>query len=273
MFTSPPPQFRCPSKIISLVPSITELLWHLGLERETIGITKFCVHPRQWLHEKKRIGGTKNLHVDEIISLQPHLVIASREENVKEQVESIAKHVPVFLTDVVTLEDAYQMISDVGQLTGKHKRAEELVINIKDAFLGNRIPTNDPSIPTSNHLVQATRMAPPTIYLIWKDPFMTIGGDTFISNMMRAAGFENVYAVSNRYPEVSIEELANSRAELMFLSSEPYPFKEKHIQELAPHLPGKTIVVVDGEMFSWYGSRMLEAPGYFRSLRELLAKG
>ncbi|RYG26759.1 MAG: hypothetical protein EOO01_41885, partial [Chitinophagaceae bacterium] len=202
LFSSPPGGFVPAKKIISLVPSITELLSDLGLAQEVIGITKFCVHPPEWQSEKKRIGGTKNLHVEEIISIQPDLVIASREENVREQVEAIAAHGPVFLTDVVTIPDALKMITDIGKITGTHKRANELAESISCLFLYTSANPANQTNPTT--------LTIPTIYLIWKDPYMTVGGDTFISNMMQAAGFTNVYTQQDRYPEISIDELKKS---------------------------------------------------------------
>lgn len=260
LFLSPPPGFVPAKKIISLVPSITELLSDLGLAQEVIGITKFCVHPRQWLHEKVRIGGTKNIHVEEIIALSPDLVIANREENMQSQVEAIANEIPVFLTDVTTIKDALQMIAEIGALTGKDKRAHEMVNQVASQLSTRPTHPTNPTIPTT-----------PTIYLIWKDPYMSVGGDTFISHMMQAAGFQNVLAGKKRYPQISINEINSSGAEVIMLSSEPYPFKQKHVNELSSLLPGKKIILVDGEMFSWYGSRMLYAAKYFSDLRKELA--
>ena len=256
LFTIPPTSFPPAKKIVSLVPSITELLYALGLDKEMAGITKFCVHPPAWLPEKKRIGGTKNLHVEEIISLQPDLVIASREENVREQVEAIAVHSPVFLTDVITISDAFEMIENVGQLTGTHDRAKELAERIKRSFC---------LIQHSTSNIQTFSI--PVIYLIWKDPYMSVGGDTFISHMMQAAGFLNVLAGRTRYPEISVEEMRESNAKVIMLSSEPYPFKNSHVKELCDQLSNMKIIIVDGEMFSWYGSRMLYAADYFHALR------
>ncbi len=246
-----------PKRIISLVPSQTELLYSLGLEEETIAITKFCIHPKNWFKEKTRIGGTKNVQIDKIKALKPDLIIANKEENVKEQVEMLAKDHPVWVTDVNDLTDAYQMISDIGILTNKKTTAEALVQQIKIEF--DALFKGSPATKTIS-----------VIYLIWKDPYMTIGGDTFISAMMEAAGLINVFNNQKRYPEITIEQLAASDCQLVLLSSEPYPFKQKHIEELEKQMPGKKIILADGEMFSWYGSRLLLAAPYLKQLRNAI---
>jgi len=243
-----------PNRIVSLVPSQTELLHYLGLEKETIGITKFCVHPDTWFKTKTRVGGTKSIRSNIIHDLQPDLIIANKEENVKEQVELLALDHPVWLTDVNTLEDALNMIKDIGQLTAKEKEADLLIKKINTDFL----------LLASKH--QTTNYKPRTAYLIWRNPYMTIGGDTFIHDMLKKCGFENVFANRKRYTEINIEDLQVANCQLLLLSSEPYPFKQKHIDELSAQLPGCKIILADGEMFSWYGSRLLKAPGYFKKL-------
>ena len=253
ILTSPDQLIYKPSRIISLVPSQTELLHWLGLENETIAITKFCVHPEAWFRNKERIGGTKAINIERIKALQPDLVIANKEENVKEQVEMLAEHFPVWVTDVNNLADAYGMIRDIGLLTGMENAALELVDAIKIKF-------------DSIFQTVSINKGIPTAYLIWKDPYMTIGGDTFISNMLETAGFINVFRNQERYPEITVAQLRTINCKLVFLSSEPYPFQQKHMEELQQELPGTKIVLVDGEMFSWYGSRLLEAPDYFIKL-------
>jgi ABC-type Fe3+-hydroxamate transport system substrate-binding protein len=243
---------QTPARIISLVPSQTELLYDLDLRDEVVGITKFCVHPAEWFRSKTRIGGTKQLHIDKIHQLKPDLIIANKEENVKDQVEELALHYPVWISDVNDLTGVYEMIRQVGAMTGKSNKAGLIVNNIKDSFTA--LTTND-SRPT-------------TIYLIWRDPYMTVGGDTFIHAMMDIAGFENVYGDHTRYPEIAIEDIRAKNPKLLLLSSEPFPFKQKHIEELQLHLPNTLIILVDGEMFSWYGSRLLKAATYFKDLNK-----
>jgi ABC-type Fe3+-hydroxamate transport system substrate-binding protein len=239
-----------PQRIISLVPSQTELLSALGLENETIGITKFCIHPANWFNTKKRIGGTKNVHIDEIRKLQPDLVIANKEENVRDQIVELALDLPVWLTDVNNLEDSLKMILDTGILTGKKELAISLAGQIKTAFDG--LPKIRPGVKTA--------------YMIWRNPWMTTGGDTFIHDMLQQCGFDNIFAEKTRYPEISITDLQTGHCQLLLLSSEPYPFTQKHLDELKSLLPGTGIRLVDGEYFSWYGSRLLDAPAYFKKL-------
>lgn len=247
-----------PQRIISLVPSQTELLFDLGLDKEVVGITKFCVHPDNWFSRrdsfgalKTRVGGTKQLKMDIIHQLQPDLILANKEENVKEQIEELEKDYPVWISNVNNLDDAYQMIEQVGMIINKKQQTKEMVWQIKENFA---------QLPTINYKLQ-------TAYLIWKNPYMAAGGDTFIHSMFEAAGFKNIFENDPRYPEVTIAELQMLNCELLLLSSEPYPFKQKHIDELQPLLPGTKIILVDGEMFSWYGSRLLLAPEYFNKLR------
>jgi len=247
-----------PKRIISLVPSQTELLSDLGLDEEVIGITKFCVRPAHWFHTKTRIGGTKKINLSLIRSLHPDLIIANKEENLQQEVEALAKDFPVWISDVRNLEDSYEMIKVIGELVGKQDTAAELIEKIKSNFRSIFSQTEN-----SNHELR-------TAYLIWKDPLMTIGGDTFISNMMTICGFENIFQGEHRYPEVSLGQLSTVNCQLLLLASEPFPFKQKHIEELQQILPETKIILVDGEMFSWYGSRLLHAPAYFSKLRQLV---
>lgn len=241
-----------PKRIISLVPSQTELLSDLGLDDEVAGITKFCIHPDKWFRSKTRIGGTKQLNTALIKELKPDLIIANKEENVKEQVEELARSFPVWVSDVNNLEDALSMIGEIACITHTTAAASKIIAGIRRSFAG---------LPSHTAPRKAT-------YLIWKDPYMTIGHDTFIHSMLKAAGFDNAFADKTRYPVVDVKAVQQSGCEYLFLSSEPYPFKQKHIDELQLQLPGIKVMLVDGEMFSWYGSRLLYAAEYFRSLNE-----
>jgi len=243
---------KFPERIISIVPSQTELLYDLGLDKEVIGITKFCVHPASWFKTKTRVGGTKQLKMEIIHQLNPDLIFANKEENVKEQVEDLEKHYPVWISDVKTMQDARSMIQELGKITGKEIKANVLINQINIAF--------------SNLKTQYKKLK--TAYLIWQNPYMTAGGDTFIHAMLEAAGFENIFANKLRYPEITFKELSIAHCQLLLLSSEPFPFKQKHIKEMQPQLPKTKIILVDGEMFSWYGSRLLKAPFYFQELQQ-----
>ena len=244
-YNSPPA-----TRIVSLVPSITELLADLHLDEETIAITKFCVHPKAWFQSKKRIGGTKNLHIDEILALAPDLVIANKEENVREQIMLLADKVPVLLTDVNTLGDALGMIRDVGLLTGKGPEAHDMIQQIEMEFSTWQQPALRPSVA----------------YLIWHEPLMVAANDTYIHDMISQAGFTNCYGDMVRYPEVAASELRERSPDYIFLSTEPYPFTDKHVESFSQQFPASMVKLVDGEMFSWYGSRLLKAPAYFKLL-------
>ncbi|MBL7732584.1 MAG: ABC transporter substrate-binding protein [Chitinophagaceae bacterium] len=238
-----------PARIISLVPSQTELLYDLGLNEQVAGITKFCIHPEEWFRTKTRVGGTKQLKMDIIHRLQPDLIIANKEENVKEQIEELAKSFPVWTSDISNLSDALAMITAIGLITGKEKEAASIVKKITDNFA---------TLPK--------RTLRKAVYLIWQKPFMCAGGDTFISSMMETAGFANVFTHKKRYPELTPDEIAASEAEYILLSSEPFPFKQKHRDEIIALFPAQEVILVDGELFSWYGSRLLHAPEYFGKL-------
>jgi ABC-type Fe3+-hydroxamate transport system substrate-binding protein len=244
-----------PKRIISLVPSQSELLWHLGLQKELVGITKFCVHPNEMFRSVKRIGGTKTVKPDEIQKLKPDLIIANKEENQQEQIEELCKHFPIYISDIYNLNDALRMIEQVGLITDRKNKSEELVSTIKEKH----------SLFKSKNSKAKTvkRVA----YLIWKNPYMAAGSSTFITNMLNECGFINVFGNhKNRYPEIDLEDLKKENLDFVFLSSEPYPFKEKHITELQSHLPNTKIILVNGEMFSWYGSRLVYAFDYFEEL-------
>jgi len=272
-------------RIISLVPSQTELLFDLGLDAEVIGITKFCVHPNDWFKTKTRVGGTKTVNIQKVAKLEPDLVIANKEENVKEQIEELQKIAPVYVSDISTLEDALQMIKDVGRLVGKDEKAKYLVSEIKAGF--EELATINTQYSTINAQTNAdtlstNQLSQPnqpnqlnTAYLIWKDPYMAAGGNTFINDMMKRCAFKNVFENVTRYPEITISQLSSpdsyrDNCQLLLLSSEPYPFKQQHIDELQQQLPTTKIVLADGEMFSWYGSRLQYAAEYFKKLIALV---
>lgn len=242
-----------PQRIVSLVPSQTELLYALGLEAEVVGITKFCIHPAAWFQHKNRVGGTKTLHFDKIEALQPDLLLGNREENEREQIEALAERYPVWMSDILCLDDALDMIARVGELTGKAAEAQDLSGKMQAAFAG---------------LGHARRRR--AAYLIWRKPYLVAAGETFIHDMLERAGFENVFARQRRYPEISAAELAAARPEVVLLSSEPYPFAEKHMEAIREICPDARVLLADGELFSWYGSRLLQAPDYFRALRQRL---
>lgn len=237
-------------RIISTVPSQTELLADLGLDNEVVGITKFCVHPENWYKFKTRIGGTKTLDLKKIISLKPDLIIANKEENVKEQIQELGRHCKTHVSEIKTVEDNISLIKELGELTGKRMTALRLATELQEA-IASLLPIR----PTT------------AAYLIWKDPYMTVGGDTYIHNVMHTCGLQNVFADAQRYPQTSIPQLMALKPEVLLLSSEPYPFKEKHLIQLQRKLPATQVLLTDGEVFSWYGTRMIKK---FSELNELM---
>ena len=244
-----------PERIISLVPSQTELLFDLDLQEKVVGITKFCIHPQQWFRSKTRVGGTKTLKLDIIDSLRPDLILANKEENTREQIDTLAEKYPVWISDVNDLETALTMIVSVGEITNRKEKAFLLSKNIQNIFT-----------QFSTQLQQETHK-PRTAYLIWKNPYMTAGGDTFIHSMLAECGLENIFKNLARYPQINVQDIAEANCEVLLLSSEPFPFRQSHIEELRHQLPQTKILLVDGEMFSWYGSRLTKAVEYFQSLR------
>ena len=241
-----------PKRIISLVPSQTELLYDLGLRDEVVGITKFCIHPEEWFRSKTRIGGTKNLNLKKIQSLKPDLIIANKEENEESQINTLMKEFPVWISDIRKLEDALVMIEEISCIVNKKKKGIDLINKIILKF---------------ETLKAKKKKLPSCAYLIWKNPIMTVGNDTFISEMIQYAGFKNIFSGKERYPQVSINDLKSADPDVVFLSSEPFPFKEKDLSEFRKLLPGSEVFLVDGEMFSWYGSRLLKSPSYFLKVR------
>jgi ABC-type Fe3+-hydroxamate transport system substrate-binding protein len=235
-------------KVISLVPSITEALFDLGLtENEVIGRTKFCIHPKEKVKNIPIIGGTKNINIEKIKGLKPDLIIANKEENIKEQVEALMDDCKVIVTNVETIEDNYYLLKQLGHLFHKEEKAQ--MFNLKTYEVLNQTKI-DSTIKAA--------------YLIWKNPYMTIGSDTFIHRILSEIGFENIFNHTTRYPEIKTADLAG--ADVIMLSSEPFPFKEKHIAELKEVYPDKKIMIVDGEAFSWYGTHIAKCENYFKEL-------
>ncbi len=234
------------TRIVSLVPSLTELLFDLGLREELIGRTRFCIHPEDEVESVRIVGGTKNPDLEKIHELQPDLIIANREENRKEDVEALMNNFNVLLTDISTIKDAFLAIHDVGEATGRSKQARELIAQCQQEM---------EDISYAHELNVA--------YFIWRQPWMVAGGGTYIDDVLKRWGLKNVYSDAARYPEIEEADLRKRYPDLILLSSEPYPFKDKHLEELREICPAADIQLVDGEWFSWYGSRMLPA---FRAL-------
>jgi ABC-type Fe3+-hydroxamate transport system substrate-binding protein len=241
-----------PRRIVSLVPSQTELLFALGLGEWVVGVTKFCIHPTQARQSATIIGGTKNFDFEKIIGLKPDLIIGNKEENYQAGIEQLAGQFPVWMSDISSLAEALDMIRRVGFIGGRKDEAEMLATQIAASF----------------QLLLPPAELVPAAYFIWRKPYMVAAAGTFIDEMLTRAGFRNVFANLARYPEITPEQLQAAAPRRILLSSEPYPFSEKHLTEFRAICPAAAISIVDGELFSWYGSRLLESAAYLRSLQE-----
>ena len=235
-----------PKRILSLVPSQTELLHHFKLEDEVVGITKFCIHPDEWFKSKTRVGGTKNVDLSKVNELNPDLIIANKEENTQQDIAALSEKYPVYVSDVITIEDALLMIRDIGMLTNKQQVAVDLLDEIQDDF--NSFPKFEGKV----------------LYFIWREPYMVCGTQNFIHAIISKLGFTNLIQ-EPRYIELSENQIKELSPDYIFLSTEPFPFSEKHVAELSK-ITNAEIKIVDGEMFSWYGSRMLKMKKYFDQL-------
>jgi len=247
-----------PKRIVSLVPSQTELLVDLGLEDNIVGVTKFCVHPAHLRKEKAIVGGTKQVHYDKIKDLQPDIILCNKEENTKEMVAELEKVAPVHVSDIYTIDDTIELIKQYGELFSVQNKATEITNTLVDLVDDFKAYISDKSVKK-------------VAYFIWRKPWMVAGNNTIIHHLLSLNKFDNVFAEQSRYPEVVITSLVEkNKPDFIFLSSEPYPFKEKHILELKELLPQANILLVDGEYFSWYGTRLLGAFDYFKSLHRII---
>lgn len=235
-----------PQRIISLCPAITETLLTLGAN--VVGRTKYCIFPKETVNTIPTVGGTKQIDVEKIEALSPTLIICEKEENTKEIVEMLETRWPTFVCEVNSVDTAYRMIDTVGILADCQMQAEQLITDIQQAFQ---------ALPTFEGRVA---------YMMWRKPYMAVGDTTYISNLLHMLGFYNpITEREGRYPAVTLDDLAEAKLDYVLLSSEPFPFSEKHLQEFQPALPQTKMIFVDGEMF-WYGARMLEAAKYFKQL-------
>lgn len=238
-----------PLRIVSLVPSQTALLYSLGLAEEVVGITRFCIRPRTWHKTKPTVGGTKTAEVPKILGLTPNLILGNREENTKKQIEELRRHVSVWVSDVITLNDALNMIEAVGILTRREKQAGKMISGIRTSF-------------EACPLIRKNRRV---LYLIWRKPWMAAGTGTFINSILSLIGFNNALDLP-RYPQLSVENIVALDPDTVLLPSEPFPFRQRHVDEIRTILPDADIMLVKGEWFSWYGSHLLKSVDYFKTL-------
>lgn len=247
-----------PKRIVSLVPSQTELLYDLGLEDSIVGITKFCVHPVHFKSTKKIVGGTKQVKIDKIRELQPDIIIANKEENTKEIVDELSRICPVWVTNIITIEDNLQMISDFGQLFNKRTEAQKWIDKLNFAYQDFQHFIKDQPIKKA-------------AYFIWANPYMVAGKETFINELLKLNHYQNIYEEKGRYPEIELKKIRmEGDPDLVFLSSEPFPFKDEHAFEIGRFTHHAKTIFVDGEYFSWHGSRLVKAFEYFKKLHQKL---
>lgn len=245
-----------PKRIVSLVPSQTELLYDLGLEETIVGITKFCVHPHHLKATKSIVGGTKTIKFDKIAALQPDIIICNKEENTKEIVQELSAICPVWVTDIYTIEDNNKMILDFGTLFNKRTEAQKWINKINFALQDFQ-----------NFLKDKPKKK--VAYFIWANPYMVAGNATFINELLKINHFSNIYEnKESRYPEIELTKIRlEGDTDYVFLSSEPFPFKDEHAFEIGRATHHAKTVFVDGEFFSWYGSRLVKAFDYFKILQ------
>lgn len=239
-----------PQRIISLVPSDTELLFDLGVGDRVVGITDFCIHPAHGVTGIPSIGGPKQFQFNTIAALQPELIIGNKEENYEEGIRQLREKYPVWMSDITTLDHALDHIELIANIVGQPAAGKSLVTDIEQGFKEMRLEQPPKSVA----------------YVIWDEPLMVAGSQTFINTLLNLAGYENAFNALTRYPQIRVEDIQASEPDLIFLASEPYAFTRHHQLLYQKKFPHAKVVLVDGEMFAWYGSHLQKAPPYFRQL-------
>jgi iron complex transport system substrate-binding protein len=240
-----------PQRIVSLCPSITKTLVDLGLGHRLVGRTRFCIHPKEIMQLIPQVGGTKEINFDRLRALDPDLIIGEKEENTQEMIASLEAEYPVYMTDVVDFATAQEMVIDLGRITRTEAAAGRLLQQLADSWAG----------------IQTLAEPIPCLYLIWKNPWMAAGANTFIDSVLEKCGFNNLATnLPGRYPVLDDLSFFKEKPILIFLSTEPYPFKNLHIAEIQGVVPEAKVRLVDGEMFSWYGSHLVGVENYLNLL-------
>lgn len=235
-----------PKRIVSVVPSLSELLMEIGLAHQLIGRTKFCIFP-DTIKNVTTVGGTKQLNIEKIKALQPDIIFANKEENIREQIHALESFCPVFVTDIFDTQSAIKAIKNICNICNKKEAGVHLVEEItraQDSFKAIR------------------KTLGTCIYLIWENPTMSIGNDTYIHALLELCGFQSVIQ-EQRYPNVDLNSIDPQKLDYILLSSEPFPFREKHVNMYQERFPNSTVLLVDGTYFSWYGSRLKDSFHYF----------
>lgn len=250
-----------PQRIVSLICSVTETLFALGLGDRIAGCTNYCIRPMPQVESVKKIGGPKNLDIEAILALNPDLVIANIEENERGDINRLEdKGIPVFVTYPRTVNDSLTLIRTLGLITGSEQAAESFHKKAENV------------VHQTLKQVALITYRSNVIYLIWRKPYMVINKDTYIHDVITLCGGINIHAEHpDRYPEITIEDIVNAQPDIIFLPSEPFPFKKKHIKEFMhygaiPAVHNNRVMPVDGELFSWYGVRMIFGLPYVRKI-------
>jgi hypothetical protein len=240
------------ARIVCLVPSITELLCELGLAGQLVGRTGFCIHPWETVRTIPKVGGTKDVKLDRIRELAPTHAIVNVDENLRETAEALAEFVPnVVVTHPCAPLDNLALYRQMGDVFGVHDAAERLcdALELELARLSRAVAAH--GLPRQD-----------VLYLIWRDPWMAVSPETYISQTLALIGWRtHPLSCAERYPAVELHEFAG-RVDRVLLSSEPYHFKERHLAEVAAAVPGAEVALIDGEMTSWYGSRAIAGLRY-----------
>jgi len=227
-----------PKRIICLVPSITELVAYFEMDVEVVGITKFCIYPTTWFQSKERVGGTKNIDIEKVKSLNPDLIIGNKEENTKEDIAALMVTAPVWMSDVNSIDDSYELISCLIEIFNKQDKGQQLIGDLKKYFLSHASDGAGKSV----------------LYFIWHSPGFVAGKNTYIDSYLTSIGYQNCVSM-DRYPDISTLESLDP--DVVLLSSEPFPFNESHVAYYKELFPNAEIKLVDGERYSWYGVRTL----------------
>jgi len=243
-------------RIVSLVPSLTELLFDLGLKESVVGRTPFCIHPKEEVDQVKRVGGTKTVNIEKILSEQPTHIVLNMDENKLELFEALKEEdVEIIVTHPDKPEDNLDLFDLFGYIFSRETEANQIANNFKKKL--DKLAKNADKFEMRK-----------VLYLIWRDPWMSVSEDTYISKMLKLIGWQTMPIINEkRYPVFTPKELAQLDYELCLLSSEPYPFKEKHVTEINSIKPSLSdVLLVDGEKLSWYGSRSLKGIDYLYEL-------
>ena len=245
------------NSIVSTVPSQTELLFDLGLGSKVKGVTRFCVHPKNAVAHIPKIGGTKNLDIEKIREINPDIIIGNKEENIKEQVKKLKTDFPVWLSDIKSPRDALDMMTEIGEITQTKGKAAELVNEIQQLL-------NELAEIGSDRKRKA-------LVFIWKNPYMVAGRDTYMHEVLKLLGYETaIHRDDERYPQVTMDQVEESEPDLLLFTSEPFPYSSRELQIFQEKIPNCKKLVVNGEYFSWYGSRMIKSFQYFKQLKRQL---